>query len=119
MKLGSDRLVMVLRCIHFVPEWCGEEGAEGAGEGETCAAQSWALGSVARVCPRRWCLQERAAELFLLSGHAHLLAFAATPERDAFLRALDAAHLPNRYSYFVNYILRYVPSVIQCFKQSM
>ncbi|XP_045534556.1 serine/arginine repetitive matrix protein 2-like [Papilio machaon] len=95
----SGELLLSDRCIHFVPEWCGEEGEEGAegeGEGSSCAAQSWALGSVSRVCPRRWCLQERAAELFLLSGHAHLLAFAATAERDAFLRALDAAHLPNR-----------------------
>ncbi|KPI96894.1 Lysosomal-trafficking regulator [Papilio xuthus] len=99
----SGELLLSDRCIHFVPEWCGEAGEVGEaggeggeGEGESCAAQSWALGSVARVCPRRWCLQERAAELFLLSGHAHLLAFAATAERDAFLRALDAAHLPNR-----------------------
>ncbi|CAG4961677.1 unnamed protein product [Parnassius apollo] len=95
-------LLLSDRCIHFVPE-CSEEEGEGAGGGtgviggaEGCEAQSWALGSVARVCARRWCLQERAAELFLLSGHAHLLAFTDTPERDAFLHALNAAHLPNR-----------------------
>ncbi|XP_068632713.1 lysosomal-trafficking regulator [Battus philenor] len=91
----NGELLLSDRYIHFVPECPGGE-EEGSGGAESCAAQCWALSSVARVCPRRWCLQERAAELFLLSGHAHLLAFAAANERDAFLRALDAAHLPNR-----------------------
>ncbi|CAH2107922.1 unnamed protein product [Euphydryas editha] len=79
----AGELLLTDRCIHFVPE-----EAEGAA--------SWALGGVARVATRRWCLQERALELFLCCGRALLLAFADTAERAAFLAHLQRAHLPNR-----------------------
>nr|XP_026501323.1 lysosomal-trafficking regulator isoform X3 [Vanessa tameamea] len=77
-------LLLTDRCIHFVPE-------------EECGgAASWSLGGVLRVATRRWCLQERALELFLCCGRALLLAFADTSERAAFLQHLQRAHLPNR-----------------------
>lgn len=60
-------------------------------------AQSWPLEAVVQVATRRWCLQERAVELFLSSGHAHMLAFADQHERAAFLKALAASpHPPAR-----------------------
>lgn len=51
---------------------------------------------MAKVATRRWCLQERAIELFLCCGRALMLAFADTAERAAFLAALGRAHLPNK-----------------------
>ncbi|XP_037870206.1 lysosomal-trafficking regulator isoform X2 [Bombyx mori] len=63
--------------VHFV--------ADGGG------AQAWPLGSVRALHTRRWCLQERALELFLDDGHAHLLAFDAEADRLAFLKALAAS----------------------------
>ncbi|XP_045768851.1 lysosomal-trafficking regulator isoform X1 [Maniola jurtina] len=81
-------LLLTDRCIHFIPE-------EGSGEGEE-SASSWSLGAVAKVATRRWCLQERAIELFLCCGRALMLAFADTAERAAFLAALGRAHLPNK-----------------------
>ncbi|KAJ0175382.1 hypothetical protein K1T71_008541 [Dendrolimus kikuchii] len=85
------------RCIHFVPEEARGDGGGGGecceGE-EACEAQSWPLEEVQQVATRRWCLQERALELFLGCGRAILLAFATQLERTAFLKALDDAHLP-------------------------
>lgn len=63
--------------VHFV--------ADGGG------TQAWPLGSVRALHTRRWCLQERALELFLDDGHAHLLAFDAEADRLAFLKALAAS----------------------------
>ncbi|XP_059049622.1 uncharacterized protein LOC131844698 [Achroia grisella] len=84
-------LLLTDRCLHFVPD--GDTFSLSLCEGE---AHSWPLARVAGVATRRWCLQERAVELFLSSGHAHLLAFPAEPDRAAFLRALAACHLPAR-----------------------
>ncbi|XP_052739535.1 lysosomal-trafficking regulator isoform X2 [Bicyclus anynana] len=84
---APGELLLTDRCLHFVPE---EEGPGGEG------AASWSLGAVARVATRRWCLQERALELFLCCGRALMLAFADTAERAAFLAALARAHLPNK-----------------------
>ncbi|XP_047019225.1 lysosomal-trafficking regulator isoform X5 [Helicoverpa zea] len=57
-------------------------------------ASRWPLAHIMQVSTRRWCLQERAVELFLSSGQAHLLAFADTAERAAFLKALAATQHP-------------------------
>ncbi|KAI8422153.1 hypothetical protein MSG28_006064 [Choristoneura fumiferana] len=81
-------LLLTDRCIHFVPDSVGSGGAESE-------ALSWALEDVQHVATRRWCLQERAAELFVAAGRAHLLAFAGQAERAAFL-AHAARHLPAR-----------------------
>lgn len=72
-------LLLSERAVHFVPET-----EDGEGEG----ARSWALERVSETASRRWCLQERAVELFLTTGHAHLLAFPDASERDTFLKAL-------------------------------
>ncbi|XP_053613102.1 lysosomal-trafficking regulator isoform X2 [Plodia interpunctella] len=77
-------LLLSDRCIHLVPET--EQGVP----------LSWPLERLERVVTRRWCLQERAVELFLNSGHAQLLAFPDTEERDAFVKALAACHLPAK-----------------------
>lgn len=92
------------RSIHFVPEDVEEEPQPPPAGGRQrdrrperrSAAASWPLEAVVQVATRRWCLQETAAELFLSSGHAHLLAFADVSERTAFLKALGSCHLPSR-----------------------
>ncbi|XP_028170610.1 lysosomal-trafficking regulator-like [Ostrinia furnacalis] len=88
-------LLLTDRSIHFVPEDSGsdDESWEPWAPGR---AQCWALGSVTAVGTRRWCLQERAVELFLASGHAQLLAFDSEAERANFLKALKNCHLPNK-----------------------
>ncbi|XP_063360507.1 lysosomal-trafficking regulator [Cydia amplana] len=83
----DGELLLTDRCIHFVPDSLGDA------EGEE--ALSWALEDVRHVATRRWCLQERAAELFLAEGRAWLLAFAGNAERTAFLQH-TAKHLPTR-----------------------
>ncbi|XP_060803751.1 lysosomal-trafficking regulator [Amyelois transitella] len=82
---APGELLLSERSVHFVPE-TEEDGP----------AHSWPLERLERVVTRRWCLQERAVELFLNSGHAQLLAFADTSERDAFVRALALCHLPAK-----------------------
>lgn len=104
---AGGELLLTDRHLHFVPD-------EGAG------AARWALGAVARVATRRWCLQERALELFLCCGHALLLAFADTDERTQFLNHLSRAHLPNRLYFwrhlkFTTYVYKNV-SVIEAAK---
>ncbi|XP_028169314.1 arf-GAP with Rho-GAP domain, ANK repeat and PH domain-containing protein 1-like [Ostrinia furnacalis] len=88
-------LLLTDRSIHFVPEDSGsdDDSWEPWAPGR---AQCWALGSVTAVGTRRWCLQERAVELFLSSGHAQLLAFDSEAERANFLKALKNCHLPNK-----------------------
>ncbi|KAJ8731033.1 hypothetical protein PYW08_002446 [Mythimna loreyi] len=96
----DGELLLTDKCIHFVPDDAPPElparkdrlyipEVQAAPQ-----AQSWALQDVLQVATRRWCLQERAVELFLSSGHAHMLAFSDTQERAAFLKALAATHHP-------------------------
>ncbi|CAB3250851.1 unnamed protein product [Arctia plantaginis] len=96
----DGELLLSDRCIHFVPEDTSGDRplrkdrlyipeVQAAAE-----AASWPLESVVQVGTRRWCLQERAVELFLSSGHAQLLAFADQTERAAFLKALAACQHP-------------------------
>ncbi|KAL4704358.1 hypothetical protein ACJJTC_010743 [Scirpophaga incertulas] len=86
----NGELLLTDRAIHFVPErGGGVGGAEYTEEGGNGGAARWALSRVVRACTRRWCLQERALELFLAHG-ARLLAFPAALDRAAFLRALAA-----------------------------
>ncbi|KAJ2942698.1 hypothetical protein O0L34_g2168 [Tuta absoluta] len=95
----EGELLLSDRCIHFVPEDSEDEATppkKGARPMSKSSAQSWPLEAVVQVATRRWCLQERAAELFLSSGHAHLLAFTDFNERAVFLKALERCHLPGR-----------------------
>lgn len=102
----DGELLLSDRCIHFVPE-----SAAPARKDRLCIphvqaaaeAQSWPLEAVLQVATRRWCLQERAVELFLSSGHAHMLAFADQHERAAFLKALASTqHPPARLVYMLH-----------------
>ncbi|XP_072938905.1 lysosomal-trafficking regulator [Epargyreus clarus] len=88
-------LLLTDRCIHFVPEESAAAGAAAGADAEA-GALCWALGAVRGAATRRWCLQERALELFLHSGRAHLLAFADADERAAFLKHLARHHPPER-----------------------
>ncbi|KAL0880570.1 hypothetical protein ABMA27_001801 [Loxostege sticticalis] len=92
---ARGELLLTDRSIHFVPEDTSEDD-EPPETSQSGHAQCWSLSSVVQVATRRWCLQERALELFLSSGHAQLLAFDTDTERGAFLKALKNCHLPNK-----------------------
>ncbi|XP_063893728.1 lysosomal-trafficking regulator isoform X1 [Helicoverpa armigera] len=96
----DGELLLTDRSVHFVPD-----PAPAAPPRRTHTlvvpevqaapqASRWPLTHIMQVSTRRWCLQERAVELFLSSGQAHLLAFADTAERAAFLKALAATQHP-------------------------
>lgn len=98
----DGELLLSDRCIHFVPEEAPDGNSKKIRKDRlyipevqaAAEAVSWPLESVVQVATRRWCLQERAVELFLNSGHAHMVAFADEHERAAFLKALAACHHP-------------------------
>lgn len=78
----------MFRCIHFLPD-IGDDH-------QSITGAYWPLIDIVNVSTRRWQLKERAVEVFLSSGHAHLIAFASFSEMRAFLNSLDNCHLPNR-----------------------
>ncbi|KAJ8721734.1 hypothetical protein PYW07_002509 [Mythimna separata] len=99
----DGELLLTDKCIHFVPDDAPPDPPKRKDRlyipevQASPQAQCWALQDVLQVATRRWCLQERAVELFVSSGHAHMLAFSDTAERAAFLKALaNTPHPPAR-----------------------
>ncbi|CAG9119585.1 unnamed protein product [Plutella xylostella] len=90
--------VRYVTSIHFVPEDSEDElevDEEGPKKREKYISDapeqlSWTLEQVRGVATRRWCLREVAVEIFLYTGHAHLIAFDDPADRAAFLRALPS-----------------------------
>ncbi|CAG4966953.1 unnamed protein product [Colias eurytheme] len=76
-ELGGE-LLLTDRAIHFVPD---------TGDGD-----AWPAHSVYAAATRRWCLQERAVEVFVRPSHAYLLAFETPADRTAFLTQLTRLH---------------------------
>ncbi|XP_046387473.1 lysosomal-trafficking regulator isoform X2 [Ischnura elegans] len=56
----------------------------------------WPLEDVLGVYNRRFRLQERALEIFLINGKTYLIAFASSQERDSFVAELSRCQLPNQ-----------------------
>ncbi|KAG7306134.1 hypothetical protein JYU34_008721 [Plutella xylostella] len=96
-------LLLSDRSIHFVPEDSEDElevDEEGPKKREKYISDapeqlSWTLEQVRGVATRRWCLREVAVEIFLYTGHAHLIAFDDPADRAAFLRALPRSEPDN------------------------
>ncbi|XP_077300705.1 lysosomal-trafficking regulator mauve [Arctopsyche grandis] len=83
----EGELLLSDRCIHFVPD---------IRDNQTFTGTHWPLNDIINVVTRRWQLHERALEIFLSSGHAHLIAFENYAQLKVFLVSFQSAHLPNR-----------------------
>ncbi|XP_047002591.1 lysosomal-trafficking regulator [Schistocerca americana] len=60
------------------------------------SSTAWNFEDVCEIHNRRYQLQERALEIFLLNGRTYLVAFQSSKERDAFANELAQCRLPNR-----------------------
>lgn len=60
------------------------------------SSTAWQFENVKEIIHRRYQLQERALEIFLLNGRTYLVAFQCAEERDAFLQELSQCELVNR-----------------------
>nr|CAD7400993.1 unnamed protein product [Timema cristinae] len=60
------------------------------------SSTAWPFENVKEVHNRRFQLQERALEIFLLNGKTYLVAFESSKERDVFVWQLSQCHWPNR-----------------------
>lgn len=57
---------------------------------------AWRLEDIRELHRRRYQLQERAIEIFLITGRTYLLAFNSSKERDEFATELSACNLSRR-----------------------
>ncbi|XP_023288682.1 lysosomal-trafficking regulator isoform X2 [Orussus abietinus] len=57
---------------------------------------AWRLEDIRELHRRRYQLQERAIEIFIVTGRTYLLAFNSSKERDDFVAELSACNLPRR-----------------------
>ncbi|CAK1549285.1 unnamed protein product [Leptosia nina] len=83
----GGELLITDRAIHFVPDALPDSVDAVCGEGV-----AWPAPSVYAAATRRWCLQERAVEVFVRPSRAHLLAFETPADRSAFLAHLTRTH---------------------------
>ncbi|KAK3927653.1 Lysosomal-trafficking regulator [Frankliniella fusca] len=60
------------------------------------SSTAWPFENVKEIINRRYQLQERALEIFLLNGRTYLVAFQSVEERDAFLQQLSQCELVNQ-----------------------
>lgn len=60
------------------------------------SSTAWSFENVKEIINRRYQLQERALEIFLLNGRTYLVAFQSAEERDAFLQQLSQCELVNQ-----------------------
>ncbi|XP_046739127.1 lysosomal-trafficking regulator isoform X3 [Diprion similis] len=87
-------------CLYFVPENpdmplhtdIALDGLDLAMAGGT----AWRLEDIRELHRRRYQLQERAIEIFIVTGRTYLLAFNSSKERDEFVAELSACNLPRR-----------------------
>lgn len=84
------------RYIHFFPDVLTDVSSDGQPDMKEASTLCWCLDLITCVVTRRWCLREVAVELFMNTGHAQLIAFDDTNDRNAFLKALNSLNLPCR-----------------------
>lgn len=77
-------------CLYFVVDDSVEAGRL------DISSTAWQFEDVKEIINRRFQLQERALEIFLLNGRTYLVAFQAAEERDSFLQELAQCELVNR-----------------------
>lgn len=82
-------------CLYFVPSSESSMPELIAGSVDICS-QAWLFEEIKEVHNRRFQLQERGLEIFLLNGKTYLLAFETSADRDMFSTELSHCELPHR-----------------------
>ena len=87
-------------CLYFVPDKpdvpLHTDIALGGLDLAMVGGTAWHLEDIRELHRRRYQLQERAIEIFLITGRTYLLAFNSSKERDEFVTELSACNLPRR-----------------------
>ncbi|XP_016837232.1 lysosomal-trafficking regulator isoform X2 [Nasonia vitripennis] len=87
-------------CFYFVPENPNmplqTDIALGGVDLAMAGGSAWRLEDIRELHRRRYQLQERAIEIFLITGRTYLLAFNSSKERDEFALELSNCNLPRR-----------------------
>ncbi|XP_039305256.1 lysosomal-trafficking regulator isoform X2 [Solenopsis invicta] len=87
-------------CVYFVPDNpdmpLHTDIALGGFDLAVAGGTAWRLEDIRELHRRRYQLQERAIEIFLITGRTYLLAFNSSKERDEFATELSACNLPRR-----------------------
>ncbi|XP_076239225.1 lysosomal-trafficking regulator mauve [Calliopsis andreniformis] len=87
-------------CLYFVPDNpdmpLHTDIALGGLDLAMVGGTAWRLEDIRELHRRRYQLQERAIEIFLITGRTYLLAFNSSKERDEFVTELSACNLPRR-----------------------
>ncbi|XP_076629359.1 lysosomal-trafficking regulator mauve isoform X2 [Colletes latitarsis] len=87
-------------CLYFVPDNpdvpLHTDIALGGLDLAMVGGTAWRLDDIRELHKRRYQLQERAIEIFLITGRTYLLAFNSSKERDEFVTELSACNLPRR-----------------------
>ncbi|CAB0033952.1 unnamed protein product [Trichogramma brassicae] len=87
-------------CFYFVPDNpdvpLHTDIALGGLDLAMVGGMAWRLEDIRELHRRRYQLQERAIEIFLITGRTYLLAFDSSKERDDFAAELSSCELPRR-----------------------
>ncbi|KAF7992714.1 hypothetical protein HCN44_005058 [Aphidius gifuensis] len=89
-------------CLYFIPETPDipqlqyTDIALGGLDLAMAGGTAWRLEDIRELHRRRYQLQERAIEIFLVTGRTYLLAFNTSKERDDFAAELSTCNLPRR-----------------------
>ncbi|KZC14096.1 Lysosomal-trafficking regulator, partial [Dufourea novaeangliae] len=87
-------------CLYFVPDKpdvpLHTDIALGGLDLAMAGGTAWRLEDIRELHRRRYQLEERAIEIFLITGRTYLLAFNSSKERDEFVTELSACNLPRR-----------------------
>ncbi|XP_011300955.1 lysosomal-trafficking regulator isoform X2 [Fopius arisanus] len=87
-------------CLYFVPDQPNNplhgDIALGGLDLAMVGGTAWRLEDIRELHRRRYQLQERAIEIFLVTGRTYLLAFNTSKERDEFATELSTCNLPRR-----------------------
>ncbi|XP_024939057.1 lysosomal-trafficking regulator isoform X2 [Cephus cinctus] len=94
--------------LSYIRNWCGHcshkewfnstllQIALGGLDLAMVGGTAWRLEDIRELHRRRYQLQERAIEIFIVTGRTYLLAFNSSKERDEFATELSACNLPRR-----------------------
>ncbi|XP_043802415.1 lysosomal-trafficking regulator isoform X5 [Apis laboriosa] len=87
-------------CLYFIPDnpdvLLHTDIALGGLDLAMVGGTAWRLEDIRELHKRRYQLQERAIEIFLITGRTYLLAFNSSKERDEFVMELSTCNLPRR-----------------------
>ncbi|XP_068085277.1 lysosomal-trafficking regulator [Anabrus simplex] len=85
-------------CLYFVADdsVLGTDLSEVTAGSLDVSSTAWHFENVKEIHNRRFQLQDRALEIFLLNGKTYLVAFQTSKDRDTFVLELSQCHLPNR-----------------------